>query len=207
MNTSLETALKDKVSSLLEESMEKSWGLSIPKLESELSDKLQNPHLNIYISSNLSFNEAKKNFKTEFLKQELRLHQGNISQLAKFLGLDRRSIHRAIKEFAIDVNVSRQQEAQQEVINQTIRETLDQYKEIIQPQKMEKMYEEVPRLSKNISKFVTHHTMTWKQAEEEFEKHFLSNILKETDNVKQAAFKIGLRPETLHRKIKKFGLK
>ena len=177
----LETTLKEKVSSLLEESMEKSWGLCIPKIELELSDKLHNPHLNLYIPFNLNFHSAKKMFKTEFLKQELKLHQGNISQLAKFIGLDRRSIHRAIKEFSIDLAQSRQQEEyHQEIIDQTIRKTLDQYKEIIQPQKMEKMYDEIPRLSKNISQFVTHQTMTWKRAEQEFEKQFLTHALKES---------------------------
>lgn len=208
----LETTLKDKVSSLLEESMEKNWGLSIPKLELELSDKLQNPYFNLYIPLNSNFHDAKKQFKAGFLKQELQLHQGNISRLAHFLGLDRRSIHRVIKELAIEmpkVRVEEQKkEYQQEVIDHTIRETLDKYKEIIQPQKLEKMYQEVPRLSKNIAQFVTHQTLPWKEAEQEFERQFLLHALKETNsNVKAAAVKIGLRTETLHRKIKKLGLR
>ena len=42
-------------------------------------------------------------FKKEFLRRELRFHLGNISQLAKAINIDRRSVHRAIKEFDIDV--------------------------------------------------------------------------------------------------------
>src|SRR3989344_2750657 len=82
----LEEAIKDKVAPLLEESMEKQCGITIPKLESELTDKLKHPLLQLYIPSNLSFSAAKELFKSEFLKRELKLHAGNVSQLAKVLG-------------------------------------------------------------------------------------------------------------------------
>jgi len=50
--------------------------------------------------------------------------------------------------------------------------------------------------------------MTWKEAEREFEKQFLSHALeKSKGNVARAAAEIDLRTETLHRKIKKLRLK
>lgn len=209
----LEETIKDKVTPLLEETMEKHWGITIPKIESDLTDKLVNPQLNIYVPLNLNFSAAKKIFKTEFLKRELRLRKGNISHLAKLLGIDRRSVHRAIKKLGINIEEIRKkseslEEYQQDFVDQAIRSTLDQYKEIIRPQKMEKMYEEVGTLSQNIAKVVPAQEMTWKEAEREFEKQFLGQLLKDNKgNVSKTAAKLRIRVETLHRKIKRLGLK
>ncbi len=94
----LEETIKEKVTPLLEKSMQHNLGITIPQMEQDITDKLTNP-LHFYIPFNASFKEAKKTFRREFLKQELRHHSGNISALAKVLDVDRRSIHRAIKEF------------------------------------------------------------------------------------------------------------
>lgn len=208
----LEESLKDKVLPLLEETMEKSWGITIPKLETDISDRLKNPQLSIYINTELTFPEAKKQFQREFLKRELRLHKGNVSQLAKMLEIDRRSIHRTIKDLKIDMDELRDQDLDsqtdhQEFVDKAIRSTLDQYRGIIQPHQMEKMYQEVENLSRNIAKFIPHQEMRWKEAEREFEKQFLALVIKEKEgSVSQIAKKIRIRPETLYRKIKRFGL-
>lgn len=210
---SLEEKIREKVTVLLEETMNKSWGVSIPKVESDITDLLQNPlPLRSWMNAG-SFHDAKIKFKAEFLKSQLRLHKGNISQSAKFLGLDRRSIHRAVKDLDIVVGSLKKESLEMEeyaehLVHQTIRSALEEYKEIIQPQKMEKIYQEVPALSRNIAKFFSFAQLTWKQAEQEFERQFLSEALKETGwKIIETARKIGLRPETLHRKIKKLGLK
>ncbi len=205
----LEEAIKDKVTPLLEESMEKQWGITIPKLESELTDKLKHPLLQLYVPSNLSFSAAKELFKSEFLKRELKLHAGNVSQLAKILGMDRRSVHRTIRKLGIDIKETREQiqsleDYQKDWVDRALRSTLDQYKEIIQPQKMEKMYQEVQHLSESIAKVLPLQEITWKEAEKEFEKQFLSQALKEHNNsIKRTADAVKIRTETLHRKMKK----
>ncbi|PIN75450.1 hypothetical protein COV17_03865 [Candidatus Woesearchaeota archaeon CG10_big_fil_rev_8_21_14_0_10_36_11] len=206
----LEETIKGKVVPLLEETMEKNLGVNIPKIESDITDKLQNPHLDIYIPFNLHFKDAKKSFKKEFIKQELGAHLGNISELAKVLGLDRRSIHRTIKKLNISIDKVRvhMKHTEEDIIDKTIRSTLAEYKEIIHPQKMERMYEDVPTLSRNIAKFLPHKDFTWKEAENEFEKRFLSKALQDSQgNVAKAAAKVDIRVETLHRKIKKLRLK
>ena len=221
----LEEAIKDKLSPLLEETMEKHWGLTIPKLETDITDQLTSPQLNIYIPQHLTFSRAKHVFKSEFLKRELRLHRGNVSQLAKTLELDRRSIHRAIKDLDIDRQqgkgkfaqefaqddlhtFSSKEQYQREVVDQAIRGTLGQYKELIQPQQMEKFYQDVPSLSRNIVKFLPYQEWSWKEAEQEFEKQFLQQALKENQGkIGETAAKIGIRPETLHRKMKKLGVR
>lgn len=208
----LEDKIKEKVSTLLEEVMEKHWGITIPKIEEDLTGKLANPQLNIYVPLDLSFSAAKKMFKAEFLKRELRLHKCNISQLSKVLGIDRRSVHRVIKNLGINVNEVRKEiqsieESQMGFVDKAIRSTLDQYKEVIRPQKMEKMYEDVRELSRNIAKVLPHKELSWKEAEKEFEKQFLEEALKESDGiVTKAASKLRIRAETLHRKIKRLGL-
>mgnify|MGYP001586641138 CR=1 FL=1 len=208
----LEEAIKEKVSPLLEETMEKSWGITIPKIETDISDKLKNPQLEIYIPNNLSFSQAKNKFKSEFLKRELLLNQGNVSHLAKLLGIDRRSIHRVIKDLNINIEELRhikktKEEYQQGRIDQTIRTTLDQYKEIIQPQQMEKMYQQVSNLSRNIAKFLPLTELNWKEAQQEFEKQFISKSLeKNNGNMTKAADDLKIRIETLYRKVKKIRL-
>jgi len=209
----LEEAIKEKVTSLLEESMEKHWGITVPQIEDDITAKLGSSSLNIYISPNLSFSAAKKMFKTEFLKRELRMHKGNISHLAKQLGIDRRSVHRTIKEMGIDIDKIRKEldsseSYEMKFVDQTLKSTLDQYKEIIRPQKMEKMYQEMHSLSRNIAKILPFKEISWKEAEKEFEQQFLEQALEANKhNITRTANKIRIRAETLHRKIKKLGIK
>ena len=209
----LEAAIKEKVSSLLDETMEKQLGITIPKIGSDITDQLQKPSLFIYIPLHLPFAAAKKKFKSEFMKRELRFHHGNVSQLAKHLGLDRRSIHRALKHLDIDRRLLgdtpvSHEEHQKTVIDQTIRSTLKQYKDILQPHTIELLYQEVPSLSNSIAKLLPHQELTWKEAEREFEKQFLSQALEEqTGNITATAAKLRFRPETLYRKMKKLQLR
>ena len=208
----LEETIKEKVSPMLEETMEKSWGITIPKIEEDIADKLLRPQLHVYVSPNTTFKKAKKLFKAEFIKNELKLHQGNISHLAKTLGIDRRSVHRAIKDLEINIEEIRleqtsPEEQKEEFVDQTIRSTLDRYKEIIQPQKMEQMYGELSRLSRNIARVLPHQDLSWKEAETEFEKQFLGHALEDNHHdISKTARKVEIRVETLYRKIKKLGI-
>ncbi len=226
-STDLEEAIKGKVASLLEQTMEKHWGLSIPKLESDITDRLRQPaflQLSMYLPLHMRFSKAKKLFRAEFLKQELRLHRGNVSSLAKRLDLDRRSVHRAIKDLAINVDTIRHMHGvrgmddmhalepseryQQQFVDKAIRQSLEQYHSLLQPRQLEKVYKEIPELSRNIAKFLPHQDTSWKEAEQEFEKAYLKQALAQYGwNVARTAASIGLRAETLHRKIKKLGLR
>ncbi len=209
----LEETIKEKVAPLVEETMEKSWGITIPQIEEDIADKLRNPKLQIYVPADYTFQQAKRFFKAEFIKKELKLHKCNISHLAKTLDLDRRSIHRAIKELDIDMEEIRHKGQtkelyQESLIDQQIRSTLEQYKEFIQPEKLERMYSEVPTLSRNIAKFIPHKELTWKEAEREFERQFFTHALQENNwSVAKTATKLDIRVETLHRKVKRLRLK
>lgn len=207
----LEAALKEKVEPLLEQTMERHLGITIPKIEADITDKLKQPSLNIYLPFNLPFSKAKRFFKKEFLKKELVQHQGNISQLAKLLNIDRRSIHRTIKGLGIKLKKLRQktpEHFQEEFVDTAIRNTLDKYKEILQPQKMEQLYQQIPHLSRNIARLLPREELTWKEAEHEFERQFLEHALEQHRwHITNTAKKLRLQPETLSRKIKKLGLR
>ncbi len=208
----LEETIREKILPVLGSTLEKALGVSIPKIGSDISDKLATPLLDIYIRSDLSFNQAKKEFLNQFLRRELRTHSGNISSLARFTGVNRRTIHRAVRAFDLDTKQLRQtiatmEDDKQTAIDHTIRTTLDSYRDILAPQKMEEMYREVPTLSRSLAQLLPHQTLTWKEAEHEFEKIFVERALeKENWNIAQTARHIGIRAETLHRKIKKLGI-
>ncbi len=208
----LEAAIKDKVIPLIGKSMEKHWGLKIPKIEEDISDRLSQSTVDSFIHFNLSFEDAKKKFKADFLRRELIRHRGNISQLAKYLGINRRSIHRAIKELDLEVDrleiksYSLQIEHEKYVDN-IIRSSFDQYKGLINEEKIERIYQDIPKLSKNIAFSIPDEEMTWKEAELAFEKEYFKYHLKTNkETTKQLAERVGLRPETVCRKLKKLGL-
>ena len=56
-SSSLEMAIKEKVTPLLEESMEKHWGITIPQVGADISDTLKTSPLNMYVPWHLNFPE------------------------------------------------------------------------------------------------------------------------------------------------------
>lgn len=210
MASDLESTIKEKVTPLLEGTMEKSWGITIPCIGSDISDKLRNPLLHVYVPQTTTFHAAKKRFKAAFLKTELHRHLGNVSQLAKLLGVDRRSVHRAIRELDIDMQLVRHhlKNDQERIVDQTIRSTLGQYRSFIQPEQLEKFYLHIPELSRSIAQILPHQDLTWKQAEREFERQLLSHAVESREgDIPSTAKQLQIRVETLYRKLKKLGIR
>jgi len=210
----LEKVMKTKVEPLVEEAMHKFLGVTVSEIGKDISDKIEkNPLITYEINTEIGFKAAKKMFKKEFLKRLLQSHLGNISEVAKITGLDRRTIHRDIKDLNINIgkvrkDMIRTKYYQKEAVDSILKDTLDDYKEVLLPNKLEKMYKNVDKLSKNIVNELPSVEMIWDEAEKEFEKSYLLKALKENkENVSLTARKIGLRYETLHRKLKKLGIK
>jgi DNA-binding NtrC family response regulator len=210
---SLDKVLKDKVEPMVQEAMHRFMGITVPEISSDITDSIEkNPMISYNIDTSLSFKQAKRAFKKEFLKRMLQTNLGNVSLVAKVTGLDRRTIHRDIRGLNIDVKkirneMIRTEYYQKEAVDSILRNTLDNYKQAIQPQKLEKMYEKVGELSEDIVKTLPLKEMQWDDAEKEFEKEFIKKALAENNgNVSLTARKIRLRYETLHRKIKKLGI-
>lgn len=205
----LEMTLREKVSPLLADMMQKNLGLFIPKIESDITDQLKRPYF--YVSLNVPFQQAKKQFQSLFIQYQLRVHQGNISRVALSLGLTRRSLHRLIRALHIEVRMFRHHLSLPEIhlapIDQMLRVTLDAYKTIFKEDVLHKMYQEIPRLSQDIVQLLPQDEITWKEAEIEFEKQFITYALMRESKIHDLAQKMGMRPETLSRKVHKWGLR
>jgi len=210
----LEKVMKEKINPMIEESLHKFLGVTINELNKDLSDKIEtNPLISFDINTALSFKTAKKLFKKQYLQNLIRNHYGNISDVAKVANIDRRSVHRAVQELKIDIDKVRKELLRpdyykKEAIDEIFKATLDHYKGIIHPEKLEKVYREVPSLTKNIIKELPAMEMSLKEAEGEFERQYLKKALDENNwNISKTARKIKIRFETLHRKIKKLDIK
>ena len=207
----LERVIKDKIEPLIEEAMQKFLGVTIREVEQDITEKIGGEKIiGLQVRVDLSFKEAKKLFKKEFLERTLKTHYGNVSEVADIVGLDRRSIHRDLRTLGIDMKRVREKlykvgYFEKEAVDGVIRKVLEQYKQSIRPERLEKMYEHVPELSEHIVHYLPL-TMTWKEAEREFERKYLKAALERSGTVSNTARTIGLRYETLLRKMKKLGL-
>jgi DNA-binding NtrC family response regulator len=211
MGKELEDLVENRIKPMLEEAMQEQLGITVSELESDISDKLKKSTLLEFdIDTNLNFKDAKKKFKRQYIARLLRLHFGNVADVAKVANVDRRSVHRMVAEMKIQVQKFREQRSEyvkQLAVQDIIQEALEHYKSSLNPRKFRDMYQQAPALSKSIAKTLPETPKTLKEAEEEFEKEYLAKALAENKgNISKTARKIGLRFETLHRKLKKLGL-
>ena len=211
--TLLESRIKHKVMPVIEGATQKVLGVTIDSLNNDLTEKLTMPSLmSIPIDTSMQFKKAKRKFKIDYIKRMLILNYGNVSEVARKLDIDRRSIHRLIILGKIDVDKIRSEllkvyNFKVSSIIQVIEDVLDDYKEIVHPRKLEEMYKYAPALSEDIIKELPEESLTLKEAEEEFERRYLQKAISEhNNNVSQTAHDIGVRYETLHRKVKELGL-
>ncbi len=209
----LELVLDSKVKHILKDATIKYLGIEINKLSDDITSKIsRQATVDIEIDTKLSYKEAKKKYKKQYLEKVLKLKLGNISEAAKTMSTDRRSIHRLIHDFHIDIKKIKHELVKPyyiklSSINYAIENTLDKYKEIIHPKKLETMYKNVTTVSEDILKELPESPISLKNAEEEFDKKYLKQKLEENNNNPQlTAKKIGLRYETVLRKIKKLNL-
>lgn len=209
----LDEVVEKRIKPLVDKAMHKYLGITISEIKADVSDRLKkSPLLEYEISTKIPFKKAKKLFKKLYLSKLLQAFSGNITDVANAAGLDRRSVHRLIEELNIDVEGFRRSIAQteyvkQEAVKSIIQTSAESYKSSLSPTKFKSFYKHVPELSKDIVKELPTAHLTLKEAEHEFEKQYLRKALKENDkNISKTAKKIGLRFETLHRKLKSLKL-
>lgn len=205
----LEKLIENKVKPMLEEAMQKNLGITVSELETDISDRLKKSALLEFdIDTKLKFKDAKKKFKREYVARLLQLNFGNVAEVAKIALVDRRSIHRIVAEMKIEVQKFRDilqkgQYVKQLAVQDIIQESLEHYKTSLNPNKYEALYKQAPSLSKNIVKEIPETPKNLKEAEREFEKRYFEKALQENSgNISKTARKIGLRFETLHKKLK-----
>lgn len=205
----LEHVIDEKVKPLLDQAMKDYLGITVNEIEADISDKLlKSPLLDVEIDIKVPFKEAKNRFKQTYLLKLLKHKYGNVSMVAKIADVDRRSVHRLVKKFGIDVHGMRQEMAKVAYLKELrvtdiIEETLDSYHQVINAERMADFYQNVPQLSKHIIKELPDNYLTLKEATEEFERQYLARALEENKgNISKTAKAIKLRFETLHRKLK-----
>ncbi|MCX6708799.1 MAG: hypothetical protein NTW67_04105 [Candidatus Woesearchaeota archaeon] len=209
----LEKLVEARIKPLLAEAMQKSLGITVAELEADISDKLKRSALlEFEVDTKLKFKDAKKKFKREYVAHLLQLNFGNVADVAKIASVDRRSIHRIVAEMKIEVQKFRDmmqkgQYVKQLAVQDIIQESLETYKGALNPRKYEALYREAPVLSKNIIREIPETPKTLKEAEREFETRYFEKALSENNhNISKTARRIGLRFETLHRKLKSLGI-
>jgi DNA-binding NtrC family response regulator len=205
---------KKDVETIVDDALKPVLGVSIGDLNKDISGKLAKGSLLTFdIDTNLKFKEAKTRFKQQFLARLLRTCYGNISEVAKRASVDRRSIHRIVKDAGINVGKIREEmikpyQIRQKAVEGIIERVLENYKTVIHPEKIAEVYKKVDTVSKDIIDELPETKISLKEAEEEFEKEYLKKALAENkENVTATAKRIGLRYETLLRKAKSLGLR
>ncbi len=209
----LEIVLKTRVRPIVDEATERFLGINIGRLSDDITSKLNRSSLlDISVNTSLGYKAAKKQFKKAFLTKILLLSLGNISEVAKITGKNRRSIHRMINEFSINIKkikkeLIRPYDIRVSTMNTIIENVLADYKTIIHPDKLRQLYLNVSTISGDIIREIPQPMMTFKEAETVFDRRYLKSALAENDyNVSKTARKIELRYETLYRKLRRIGL-
>ncbi len=201
--------LDERLKPIITDATEKVLGLKIDALANDISTKLAKmPFIDFPIDTSIKFKLAKRQFKRAYVEKMLEMHLGNISEAAQEAGIDRRSMHRLIIQLHIPAHKIKAQlpkpyQVRFSTVSQAIEDALEKYKLIIHPHKIQQMYKHVGQLSEDVLKELPEQKQTLKDAEEDFErKYFKQALAKNNNNITQTARKIGLRYETLQRKVK-----
>jgi len=207
---SLETRLLSKLQPAIDSIMQKFMGVHIKELGEDLTAKLsKNPLLGFEITTRLPFRQAKKRFREQYIRRNLLMSYGNISEVARRLDIERRTIHRFIHEARMNVQKMRDDMLKPSYIKETavqdvLGDVLKGYAEVLHPVKLEQMYADLSKISKDIVSSLPDEPLPLKQAEEEFEKQYFTKLLDECERkIVCVAKRAGLRYETVHRKMRK----
>tara|TARA_Y100000310_G_C20680827_1_gene815833 strand:+ start:2500 stop:3144 length:645 start_codon:yes stop_codon:yes gene_type:complete len=213
MKKGLEKVIRDKVKPIIDLATIKTLGISSPEIQLDITDHiLRSPLVHLPVDTTTSYKQAKKAFKEFYIQKLLHLHFGNVSQVAKIAGIDRRSIHRLVQKFKINVPKMRKEMLRAEYIKESkvsgiIEDTLESYKASFHPEKIKELYAYLPRLSKDIVKELPDEQVSLKEAEDAFDKQYFKAVLDQNNgNIAKTARQIKIRYETLHRKLRKLGL-
>ena len=175
---------KDKfenIKPIIEDILKRNIGLSISELNNDITTKLhENPLINYNLNTNLKLKDAKKEFKKEFIKRVLSMNYGNISEVAKQIDVNRKTIHRLVEDYEIK-NIRSFMEKpysiKERAIGQVIENVLEGYKEFIHPNKLEDIYGNIPSMTEDLIQTIPIKELTLEEAEEIFEKKFMTKVL------------------------------
>lgn len=206
MPKELEEVVQKRVKPIVEKAVHKHLGLHIREIEDDISDRLQKPLFEFDVDVSVPFKEAKRRFKRAFLSRVLEVNMGNISEAAKAAGIERESLHRLIRELKISVERTRiPEQYKHDAVKGIIESTLENYKGAFAEQRFKGLYREVPNLTDEIAGELPAIDWSFDRAEKEFERRYFAKALEKYGSIAEAARAVGIRPETLSRKLKQLG--
>ncbi len=197
--------LEEKILPVVEGALEKYLGVRIEKLEVEVSNKIRlvwRP----FVDTNLKYKEAKRLFRTQYVTKVLSAHFGNVAEVARLLGVNRRTLHRLLASRLQDVRLFRQELHREEyfrteAVKGAFQSVLPAYSSILHPERIRSLYSHADDVSRQISGEVPFATISLGDADDEFDNQYITTLLNKTGSVTKAARLAGIRAETLHRKI------
>lgn len=207
----LESKLASKILPAIDAIMHKFMGVKIQEIGSDITTKLtKNPLLGFAIATHLPYRQAKTQFRKEYLERLLLQKFGNISEVSRIAHIDRRSIHRFIITAKINVKKMRADMMKPEYIKEiaigkAVKDALLDYETILHPEKIKKLYQDIPAISRDILKELPDDPLPLHDAETEFERAYFFALLQEKKKVADIARHAKLRYEVVHRKLKKLG--
>lgn len=212
MAADLENAIDTKVKPLLGQTMRRCLGITVNEIANDISDRLlKTPLVDMAVDYKLPYKTAKEVFRRWFLTKMLKLSCGNISEVSRKCGVNRRSVHRMIITHNIEIDQLRGELIKRDyvkkaAISSMIENTLKNYEHNLNSKRLEELYRNVPELSQQILESLPEEAVTLKTAETEFERQYFARLLDEKKAVAAIAKRVGLRAETVYRKIKRLNL-
>jgi DNA-binding NtrC family response regulator len=198
---------KQIIAPVVEHAMHELLGLKIEEINQDISSKLVEGKLDYDIDVAIPFKQAKENFKRSFVIRLMQAANGNISDAALTADIDRRHLHRLILKYKINVDYFRkqakysEQTEKQEYVKQVIGDTLKKYE--LTKEKSKYVNEDA---AKNIATKMPGLRITLKEGLELFEKEYFRKALEEFSTLAKTAKSLGIRYETLVKKIKRLNL-
>lgn len=199
----------EKIKPALDKALESFMGLKIESISDEIIKKLKENKLNVEFQDSWTLEQAKLNFKKNYLMEILREVNGNITKASVISGIDRRTIHRLITSFNIDVDGFRN------LPYQFSKTKIDNYIKFVVSDVL-KQYNLTKELSddvqyklqtKELVEVIKKPFPTMDEAYEEYEKQFLIAVIAKNNKIlKDACKQLHIARETLSRKISKYGI-
>ena len=198
--------LAQRIEPVIEATVRGVLGFQLPTLTQDITTMLSRSPI-ARIDTTIPFKHAKREFKKEFLARLLSTF-GNVTEVSRIAGLKRESVHRLIKQLRVETDGDLRHYMKVNVVKNIIGDCIDMYRTSLHPEKVRVMYGHLPALSEQVVNELPDELMSMDDAEEEFERAYLAAALHDHDgNISATARTIGLRFETLHRKLKKLGVR
>lgn len=195
---------------IIEDALHRILGVSIAELSQDLAARLKDPLFRIEINFDMKFKEAKKKFKGDYLKKILTHNFGNVSEVARVTGINRRTIHRICSEKSI-INVRNdimgRNYRRKTEMESIIAEVARSYRDVLHPSKIQDLHHYAPALSAQLANVLPDNPLPMKHAVQIFEKRYIEVLVPKYHTLKEAARAAGVQYETLLRKMKRLGIR